>query len=163
MCMLFGLDEEERLKKEQLKEKAPVKLLDDLFRKTKADPCIYWLPLTEDEMVVRDRKRAAEQKELEHLQQQSAMLKTTLETESSRHRDHSMSPPRRGVGGGGYRRNYSPSPDRRYGGRGGGSDRNNSRRNSPPPPFYGQRSGGHRSSGSYGGSRGYPRDSGRHR
>ena len=25
---------------------APSKLLDDLFRKTKATPCIYWLPLT---------------------------------------------------------------------------------------------------------------------
>lgn len=25
----------------------PAKLLDDLFRKTKTTPCIYWLPLTE--------------------------------------------------------------------------------------------------------------------
>ena len=31
-------------------EEVPAKLLDDLFRKTKATPCIYWLPLT-DELV----------------------------------------------------------------------------------------------------------------
>lgn len=27
-------------------EEAPAKLLDDLFRKTKTTPCIYWLPLS---------------------------------------------------------------------------------------------------------------------
>lgn len=27
-------------------EVQPVRLLDDLFRKTKAMPCIYWLPLS---------------------------------------------------------------------------------------------------------------------
>ena len=32
-------------------EESPAKLLDDLFRKTKATPCIYWLPLTEDQVV----------------------------------------------------------------------------------------------------------------
>lgn len=36
-----------------LTEKAdepPAKLLDDLFLKTKAAPCIYWLPLTEEQV-----------------------------------------------------------------------------------------------------------------
>lgn len=28
----------------------PAKLLDDLFRKTKATPCIYWLPLTNEQV-----------------------------------------------------------------------------------------------------------------
>lgn len=28
----------------------PVKLLDDLFRKTKALPPLYWLPLTDEEV-----------------------------------------------------------------------------------------------------------------
>lgn len=28
----------------------PAKLLDDLFRKTKAAPCIYWLPLTNEQV-----------------------------------------------------------------------------------------------------------------
>ena len=32
-------------------EEPPAKLLDDLFRKTKATPCIYWLPLTEEQVV----------------------------------------------------------------------------------------------------------------
>ena len=31
-------------------EEPPAKLLDDLFRKTKATPCIYWLPLTEEQV-----------------------------------------------------------------------------------------------------------------
>ncbi|RXN17937.1 endonuclease domain-containing 1 -like protein [Labeo rohita] len=33
-------------------EDPPAKLLDDLFRKTKAAPCIYWLPLTEEQAKV---------------------------------------------------------------------------------------------------------------
>ena len=36
----------------------PVKLLDDLFKKTQALPCIYWLPLTDEQVLhslVRDR------------------------------------------------------------------------------------------------------------
>lgn len=34
------------------KEEDPptAKLLDDLFKKTKATPCIYWLPLTNDQV-----------------------------------------------------------------------------------------------------------------
>ncbi|KAG8279616.1 Inactive dipeptidyl peptidase 10 [Homalodisca vitripennis] len=31
-------------------EDAPAKLLDDLFRKTKTSPCIYWLPLTQEQV-----------------------------------------------------------------------------------------------------------------
>lgn len=30
----------------------PLRLLDDLFRKTKATPCIYWLPLTPEQVFV---------------------------------------------------------------------------------------------------------------
>lgn len=40
---------------------SPAKLLDDLFRKTKAVPCIYWLPLTEEQIA----KRETEKKEVE--------------------------------------------------------------------------------------------------
>ena len=39
-------------KKEE--EAPPAKLLDDLFRKTKATPCIYWLPLTEAKVSLDD-------------------------------------------------------------------------------------------------------------
>ncbi|KAG7209379.1 hypothetical protein KM043_015478 [Ampulex compressa] len=35
----------------------PAKLLDDLFRKTKATPCIYWLPLTNEQIVVKEEMR----------------------------------------------------------------------------------------------------------
>ena len=31
-------------------EEPPAKLLDDLFKKTKATPCIYWLPLTDEQV-----------------------------------------------------------------------------------------------------------------
>ena len=37
-------------KKVEEEEEPPAKLLDDLFRKTKATPCIYWLPLTEEQV-----------------------------------------------------------------------------------------------------------------
>lgn len=30
----------------------PLRLLDDLFRKTKATPCIYWLPLTPEQVII---------------------------------------------------------------------------------------------------------------
>lgn len=39
-------------KKEKEKEGSPAKLLDDLFRKTKATPCIYWLPLSDAEVLI---------------------------------------------------------------------------------------------------------------
>ena len=35
---------------EKVAEDPPAKLLDDLFRKTKAAPCIYWLPLTDEQV-----------------------------------------------------------------------------------------------------------------
>ncbi|XP_039280865.1 apoptotic chromatin condensation inducer in the nucleus isoform X2 [Nilaparvata lugens] len=38
-------------------EDAPAKLLDDLFRKTKVHPCIYWLPLTAEQIVVKEEMR----------------------------------------------------------------------------------------------------------
>ncbi|XP_012249462.1 apoptotic chromatin condensation inducer in the nucleus isoform X2 [Bombus impatiens] len=38
-------------------EPPPAKLLDDLFRKTKATPCIYWLPLTNEQIVVKEEMR----------------------------------------------------------------------------------------------------------
>ena len=48
-----GEREEEKMEEEtvegeeSVKEIKATKLLDDLFRKTKATPCIYWLPLTD--------------------------------------------------------------------------------------------------------------------
>ncbi|GAB0095937.1 hypothetical protein DMENIID0001_113770 [Sergentomyia squamirostris] len=40
------------------KENEPqIRLLDDLFRKTKATPCIYWLPLTAEQIAVKEEAR----------------------------------------------------------------------------------------------------------
>lgn len=41
MCVCFA---------EKAPEEPPAKLLDDLFYKTKAAPCIYWLPLTDEQV-----------------------------------------------------------------------------------------------------------------
>ena len=45
---LFVKDCSYCLSEKKDEEEVPAKLLDDLFRKTKATPCIYWLPLTEE-------------------------------------------------------------------------------------------------------------------
>lgn len=45
MCQFFCNFEFSARKFKKKEEEAPSKLLDDLFKKTKATPCIYWLPL----------------------------------------------------------------------------------------------------------------------
>ncbi|XP_069490017.1 apoptotic chromatin condensation inducer in the nucleus isoform X2 [Ambystoma mexicanum] len=61
-------------KKEKAAEKAqeepPAKLLDDLFRKTKAAPCIYWLPLTPEQIVKKIEDRAERMKGREKLRKE---------------------------------------------------------------------------------------------
>jgi len=47
-----SMEEKEASREERKKEKSPVKLLDDLFHKTKALPSIYWLPVSDDEVVI---------------------------------------------------------------------------------------------------------------
>ena len=47
--MIFFLSSVARKQKKK-EEEAPAKLLDDLFRKTKSTPCIYWLPLTAEQV-----------------------------------------------------------------------------------------------------------------
>uniref|UniRef100_A0A3Q2PX07 Apoptotic chromatin condensation inducer 1b n=1 Tax=Fundulus heteroclitus TaxID=8078 RepID=A0A3Q2PX07_FUNHE len=41
---------EKKTDKKEKGDEPPAKLLDDLFLKTKAAPCIYWLPLTEEQV-----------------------------------------------------------------------------------------------------------------
>ncbi|XP_011506076.1 PREDICTED: apoptotic chromatin condensation inducer in the nucleus [Ceratosolen solmsi marchali] len=43
--------------KKKEEEPPTAKLLDDLFRKTKAIPCIYWLPLTNEQIIVKEEMR----------------------------------------------------------------------------------------------------------
>ncbi|KAJ4949029.1 hypothetical protein JOQ06_020548 [Pogonophryne albipinna] len=45
------------------RDEPPAKLLDDLFLKTKAAPCIYWLPLSEEQAAHRTQERTERQKE----------------------------------------------------------------------------------------------------
>uniref|UniRef100_A0A3B4B6Q6 Uncharacterized protein n=1 Tax=Periophthalmus magnuspinnatus TaxID=409849 RepID=A0A3B4B6Q6_9GOBI len=56
---------EKKLEKKEKTEDPPAKLLDDLFRKTKAVPCIYWLPLTEEQYLQREMARVERRKERE--------------------------------------------------------------------------------------------------
>uniref|UniRef100_A0A673WFP5 Apoptotic chromatin condensation inducer 1b n=1 Tax=Salmo trutta TaxID=8032 RepID=A0A673WFP5_SALTR len=58
-------EREGKEKKTDKKDEPPVKLLDDLFNKTKAAPCIYWLPLTEEQANQRGKEREERQKERE--------------------------------------------------------------------------------------------------
>ncbi|KAJ8372753.1 hypothetical protein AAFF_G00277610 [Aldrovandia affinis] len=54
-----------RERKSDKKEEPSGKMLDDLFSKTKASPCIYWLPLTEPQALQREAERADRMKERE--------------------------------------------------------------------------------------------------
>ncbi|KAM6959564.1 apoptotic chromatin condensation inducer 1b isoform 3-T3 [Tautogolabrus adspersus] len=56
---------ERKTDKKEKGDEPPAKLLDDLFLKTKAAPCIYWLPLTEDQVAQRLLDRTQRQKERE--------------------------------------------------------------------------------------------------
>uniref|UniRef100_A0A8D8SB80 Apoptotic chromatin condensation inducer in the nucleus n=1 Tax=Cacopsylla melanoneura TaxID=428564 RepID=A0A8D8SB80_9HEMI len=60
---------------------APAKLLDDLFRKTKTTPCLYWLPLTAEQIAVKEEMRKKHLAELE-----KRMKKNTTSSRSSRDR-----------------------------------------------------------------------------
>lgn len=44
------------VKKDKKEDEPPAKLLDDLFKKTKTAPCIYWLPLTELQVQAREKQ-----------------------------------------------------------------------------------------------------------
>ncbi|XP_068444561.1 apoptotic chromatin condensation inducer 1b isoform X3 [Clinocottus analis] len=56
---------ERKTDKKEKGDEPPAKLLDDLFLKTKAAPCIYWLPLSEEQAVQRLLDRTERQKERE--------------------------------------------------------------------------------------------------
>ncbi|XP_050675459.1 apoptotic chromatin condensation inducer in the nucleus isoform X1 [Leptidea sinapis] len=52
-------------------EEAPAKLLDDLFRKTKTTPCIYWLPLSAETIAVKEEQRRQHMAEYERRMQEN--------------------------------------------------------------------------------------------
>ncbi|KAL5281441.1 hypothetical protein ACFFRR_005065 [Megaselia abdita] len=51
-----------RIKKDN---EPPLRLLDDLFRKTKTAPCVYWLPLTPEQIVEKEQRRLKRVQEVE--------------------------------------------------------------------------------------------------
>ncbi|KAF6215123.1 hypothetical protein GE061_009872 [Apolygus lucorum] len=57
---------------------APAKLLDDLFRKTNATPCIYWLPLTAAQIAVKEEMRR------QHMAEHQKRLAELRKSETSR-------------------------------------------------------------------------------
>ncbi|XP_012262538.2 apoptotic chromatin condensation inducer in the nucleus [Athalia rosae] len=59
-------------------EPPPAKLLDDLFKKTKAMPCIYWLPLTNEQIVVKEEMRR------QHMAEHARRLEEMKRAERSR-------------------------------------------------------------------------------
>lgn len=76
-------------KQRKLEESVPQKLMDDLFQRTKAMPCIYWQPLSPDEISIKQQQRL-----------------TRMEEHKRRLEENSRT---RGVGGrdrGSYRRRY---------------------------------------------------------
>lgn len=68
-------------------EEEPAKLLDNLFNKTKAQPHIYWLPLTDAQVVERLAER--ERKRLERLKQRAEEEKAEKKRRDSRSRSRS--------------------------------------------------------------------------
>ncbi|XP_044750121.1 apoptotic chromatin condensation inducer in the nucleus [Coccinella septempunctata] len=50
-------------KQKKLEESVPLKLMDDLFQRTKAMPCIYWQPLSPEEISVKQQQRLSRMEE----------------------------------------------------------------------------------------------------
>ncbi|XP_053202323.1 apoptotic chromatin condensation inducer in the nucleus-like isoform X2 [Panonychus citri] len=66
---------------------SPAKLLDDLYKKTKATPCIYWLPLDEDQAKKRAELRAENlKKREEEMAAREATRKSRLEKQQRQRR-----------------------------------------------------------------------------
>ncbi|CAB1326528.1 unnamed protein product, partial [Coregonus sp. 'balchen'] len=87
-------------KKEKAADEPPVKLLDDLFNKTKAAPCIYWLPLTEEQVAQKEAARQERMKEREkrRKEQQEEVEKKREEERKERMKAGSAASGERGEG-----------------------------------------------------------------
>ncbi|XP_046990847.1 apoptotic chromatin condensation inducer in the nucleus-like isoform X1 [Schistocerca americana] len=98
-------------KSKKKEDDAPAKLLDDLFRKTKTAPCIYWLPLTAEQIVVKEEMRRKHM--AEHERRMAEMRKA--ERERERERARAQQRPHRRSGGGAGDRDRDRERDRRSG------------------------------------------------
>ncbi|XP_047192503.1 apoptotic chromatin condensation inducer 1b isoform X3 [Scophthalmus maximus] len=77
---------ERKTDKKEKGDEPPAKLLDDLFLKTKSAPCIYWLPLTEEQATQRllDRTERREERERRRKEQQEDEEKKREEEKKER-------------------------------------------------------------------------------
>ncbi|CAN9509279.1 unnamed protein product [Ophioblennius macclurei] len=132
-------------KKAEKPDEPPAKLLDDLFLKTKAAPCIYWLPLTDEQAAQRLLDRSERQKERERRrkeQEEEDKKREEEKRERLKGRDKDGGLPaggggdaERGRGGGGREREADRKRDgsqrsrRASAGPGGGGRRSRSRSN----------------------------------
>ncbi|BFZ13492.1 hypothetical protein BsWGS_16530 [Bradybaena similaris] len=82
---------EKKPKEVKAEEEPPAKLLDDLFRKTKATPCIYWLPLTEEQaqqiMAKKQEKEKERQKRIAAEEKEELKKREAARLERHRERD----------------------------------------------------------------------------
>lgn len=62
----------------------PIRLLDDLFRKTKATPCIYWLPLNAEQIAVKEEQRRKNMAENQRRQEEQRKLEEERRKERER-------------------------------------------------------------------------------
>ncbi|XP_055722419.1 apoptotic chromatin condensation inducer in the nucleus-like [Salvelinus fontinalis] len=83
-------------KKEKAADELPVKLLDELFNKTKAAPCIYWLPLTEEQFAQKETARQERMKRRK--EQQEEVEKKREEERKERMKAASVASGERGEG-----------------------------------------------------------------
>uniref|UniRef100_A0A669CVI1 Apoptotic chromatin condensation inducer 1b n=1 Tax=Oreochromis niloticus TaxID=8128 RepID=A0A669CVI1_ORENI len=85
---------ERKTDKKEKADEPPAKLLDDLFLKTKTAPCIYWLPLTEEQVAQRLLDRTERQKERERrhkeLQEEEKKREEEKERLKGREKDGSV-------------------------------------------------------------------------
>ncbi|KAJ8272592.1 hypothetical protein GJAV_G00091040 [Gymnothorax javanicus] len=88
-------------KKEKAPEEPPAKLLDDLFCKTKAAPCIYWLPLTEQQALQKETDRAERMKEREKRRKEMQEEEERKREEERRERAKGRAEKEAGPAGGG--------------------------------------------------------------
>lgn len=68
MCIIEKLEKKEELSNQRNQEprsESPMNSLEDLFRKTKTIPYIYWLPLTDEQALEREKHRNQLEKERE--------------------------------------------------------------------------------------------------
>lgn len=79
---------EKKESKKRATEDTPAKLLDDLFQKTKNPPCIYWLPLTEEQAKQKEEaqkmRRLEREKRNQQLKEQEEAERRSRRARSSR-------------------------------------------------------------------------------